>query len=85
VNRKSNRTSLNEEKTQLQTRLKIEGTIDKAVFEEFKHILAQEVEQAETEDRAEPTVSQILEMLLRKGIKTYKTEKRERKQRSEQT
>ena len=79
------RKSLNEEKTQLQTRLKIEGTIDKAVFEEFKHILTQEVQQAEIEDRAEPTVSQILEMLLRKGIKSYKTEKRERKQRVEQT
>jgi len=75
--------SLNEEKTQLQTRLKIEGTIDKAVFEEFKHILAQEVQGAELEDRAEPTVSQVLEMLLRKGIKAYKTEKRERKQRME--
>jgi len=76
---------LSEEKTQLQTRLKIEGTIDKAVFEEFKHILAQEVQQAEIEDKAEPTVSQVLEMLLRKGIKTYKTEKRDRKQRTEQT
>jgi len=76
---------MSEEKTQLQTRLKIEGTIDKAVFEEFKHILAQEVQQAEIEDKAEPTVSQVLEMLLRKGIKTYKTEKRERKQRTEQT
>jgi len=77
--------SLNEERTQLQTRLKIEGTIDRAVFEEFKNILAQEVQQAEIEDRAEPTVSQILEMLLRKGIKTYKTEKRERKQHTQQT
>jgi len=74
---------LDEEKTQLQTRLKIEGTVDKAVFEEFKHVLAQEVQQAEDEDRAEPTVSQILEMLLRKGIKVYKTEKRERKQHTE--
>jgi len=83
--KKRDSSSLNEERTQLQTRLKIEGTIDRAVFEDFKHILAQEVQQAEIEDRAEPTVSQILEMLLRKGIKTYKTEKRERKQHTQQT
>ena len=65
-----------EEKAQLRTRIKIEGTIDKAVFEEFKRIYASEMEKAEGEDRTEPSVSHVLEMLLRKGIKAYKTEKK---------
>lgn len=66
-----------EEKSQLRTRIKIEGTIDKAVFEEFKRILALEIEKAEAEDKVQPSVSHVLEMLLRKGIKTYKTEKKQ--------
>ena len=63
--------SIDEEKRQLQTRIKIEGTVDKKVFENFKHVLMLETEKAEAEDRAEPSVSHVLEMLLRKGIKTY--------------
>ena len=63
--------SVDEEKRQLQTRIKIEGTVDKKVFENFKHVLMLETEKAEAEDRAEPSVSHVLEMLLRKGIKTY--------------
>jgi hypothetical protein len=47
------------------------------VFEEFKRIYAVEIEGAEAEDKVQPTVSQLLlEMLLRKGIKTYKPEKK---------
>jgi hypothetical protein len=64
-----------EEKAQLRTRIKIEGTIDKTVFEEFKRILALEIEKAEAEDKVQPTVSHVLEMLLRKGIRAYKAEK----------
>jgi len=63
--------SIDEEKRQLQTRIKIEGTVDRKVFENFKHVLMLETEKAEAEDRAEPSVSHVLEMLLRKGIKTY--------------
>jgi len=65
-----------EEKSQLNTRIKIEGTIDKAVFEDFKEVLRLEMFDARQADRVEPSVSHVLEMLLRKGIKTYKTEKR---------
>jgi len=65
-----------EEKGQLNTRIKIEGTIDKAVLEEFKRIYELELERAETEDKVQPSVSHVLEMLLRKGIKTYKTERK---------
>jgi len=63
-----------EEKTQLRTRIKIEGTIDRKVFEDFKEILAHELLEAKEADRVEPSVSHVLEMLLRKGIKAYKTE-----------
>ena len=66
-----------EEKAQLRTRIKIEGTIDKSVFEEFKRIYGLEIEEAETEDRVQPSVSHVLEMLLRKGMKTYKTGKKQ--------
>ena len=65
-----------EEKAQLNTRIKIEGTIDKAVFEEFKRIYQLETQKAATEDKVQPSVSHVLEMLLRKGIKTYGTEKK---------
>ena len=68
--------SIDEEKRQLQTRIKIEGTVDKKVFENFKHVLMLETEKAEAEDRAEPSVSHVLEMLLRKGIKTYYNNKK---------
>jgi hypothetical protein len=60
-----------EEKSQLNTKLKVEGTIDKRVFDDFKEIMEIEVEKAQEEDRVEPNVSNILEMLLRKGIRAY--------------
>lgn len=34
------------------------------------------IEKAETKDKVQPSVSHVFEMLLRKGIKTYKTEKK---------
>ena len=64
-----------EEKAQLRTRIKIEGTIDKTIFEEFKRIYQLEIRKAEAEDKVQPSVSHVLEMLLRKGIKAYKAEK----------
>jgi len=65
-----------EEKSQLNTKIKVEGTVDKTVFEEFKKIYALEVKKAKEEDRAEPLVSHVLEMLLRKGIKKYNTDRK---------
>jgi len=65
-----------EEKAQLRTRIKIEGTMDKTVFEEFKKIYELEIQKAEAEDKVQLSISHILEMLSRKGIKTYKTEKK---------
>jgi hypothetical protein len=62
--------------SQLRTRVKIEGTKGKTVFEEFKRINALEIEKAETEDNLQPAISLVVEMPLRKVIKTYKTEKK---------
>jgi len=60
------------------TRIKIEGTVDKTVFDDFKEILRLELLKAKEADRAEPSASHVLEMLLRKGIKAYKAEVKER-------
>jgi len=65
-----------EEKSQLNTKLKLEGTIDKRVFDDFKEIMEVEMEKARAEDRVEPNVSNILEMLLRKGIKAYRAHRK---------
>jgi len=64
-----------EEKAQLHTKIKIEGTIDRQVFMSLKEIYETEKRQAETEDKPEPSFSQVLEMILRKGIKAYKSRK----------
>jgi len=64
-----------EEKEQLHTKIKIEGTIDRKVFETLKEIYETEKREAEAEDKSEPSFSQVLEMILRKGIKAYKVRK----------
>jgi hypothetical protein len=65
-----------EEKSQLNTKIKLEGTIDKRVFDDFKEIMEIELSKARAEDRVEPNVSNILEMLLRKGIRAYKAQRK---------
>jgi hypothetical protein len=58
------------------TRVKIEGTVSKSVLQELRHICELEAEKADLEDKVQPTVSHVLEMLLRKGIKAYKRERK---------
>jgi len=65
-----------EEKSQLNTKIKVEGTIDKRVFDDFKEIMQLELDKAREADRVEPNVSNVLEMLLRKGIKAYKAQRK---------
>jgi len=65
-----------EEKSQLNTKIKLEGTVDKMVFDDFKKIMQIELDKAREEDRVEPNVSNILEMLLRKGIRAYRAQRR---------
>jgi len=64
-----------EEKAQLHTKIKIEGTIDRQVFINLKEVYETEKREAEAEDKSEPSFSQVLEMILRKGIKVYKSRK----------
>ncbi len=64
-----------EEKAQLHTKIKVEGTIDRKVFETIKEIYEVEKKEAEAEDKPEPSFSQVLEMILRKGSKAYKNKK----------
>lgn len=65
---------VNEEEEQLFSRYRIEGTIDKKVIQEIREILATERKRAQERDRVPPSLSQVLEMLLRKGIKMWKSE-----------
>ena len=58
------------------TRVRVEGTVAKSVLEEFRRICELEVQRAEAEDKWEPNASRVLEMLLRKGIKAYKAERK---------
>lgn len=67
---------LDEEKSQLNTKIKLEGTVDKKVFDDFKDIMERELVKAQEEDRVEPNVSNILEMLLRKGIRAYRAQRK---------
>jgi len=64
-----------EEKAQLHTKIKVEGTIDRKIFEIIKEIYELEKREAEAEDKPEPSFSQVLEMILRKGSKAYKNKK----------
>ncbi len=64
-----------EEKAQLHTKIKVEGTIDRKVFETIKEIYELEKREAESEDKPEPSFSHVLEMILRKGSKAYKNKK----------
>jgi hypothetical protein len=48
------------------------------VFAEFKRIYALEIEKR-SRRQMQPTVSHVPEMLLRKGIKTHKTDKKDSK------
>lgn len=65
-----------EEESQLNTKIKLEGTVDKKVFDDFKDIMERELVKAQEEDRVEPNVSNILEMLLRKGIRAYRAQRK---------
>jgi hypothetical protein len=65
-----------EEKSQLNTKIKLEGTIDKRVFDDFKGIMQLELDKAREADRVEPNVSNVLEMLLRKGIRAYRAQRK---------
>ena len=55
------------------TKLRVEGVVEKDVYEDSKKVYEEECEKALKEDRGKPSRSEILEMLLRKGLKAYFT------------
>lgn len=57
------------------TRFELRGTVDRDLFGDFNKILEEEQNRAIGADRAKPDRSAVLEMLLRKGIKSYRSEK----------
>jgi hypothetical protein len=54
------------------TKVRVVATVDRKLCEEMEHIHIREIEHAKVEDRVEPDWSNTLEMLLRKGVKTYR-------------
>jgi hypothetical protein len=55
------------------TKVRVVATIDRKLCEEMQLIHMQETERAKTEDRTEPDWSNTIEMLLRKGVRGYRT------------
>ncbi len=47
--------------------------MDRKLCEEMERIHEQEIERAKSEDRTEPDWSNTLEMLMRKGTRSYKS------------
>jgi hypothetical protein len=54
------------------TKVRVVATVDRRLCEEMERIHLQEIERAKAEDRVEPDWSNTLEMLMRKGVKTYR-------------
>ena len=54
------------------TRVRVVATVEKKLCEEMELIHEQETKHARDEDRVEPDWSNTIEMLLRKGVKTFK-------------
>jgi len=54
------------------TRVRVVATVEKKLCEEMELIHEQEIRRAIDEDRVEPDRSNTIEMLLRKGVKTYR-------------
>ena len=55
------------------TKVRIVATVDRKLCEEMELIHDKEVQRAKDEDRAEPDWSNTIEMLLRKGVRAYKS------------
>ena len=55
------------------TKVRVVATVDRELCEEMERIHMLEIERAKSEDRVEPDWSNTIEMLLRKGVRGYKT------------
>lgn len=55
------------------TKVRVVATVEKKLCEGMAHIHNLEIERAKAEDRTEPDWSNTIEMLLRKGVRSYRT------------
>ena len=55
------------------TKIRVVATVDDKLVAEIKAIHEAEIMLAHEQDRAEPDWSNTIEMLLRKGVKAYKS------------
>jgi hypothetical protein len=63
----------NKEEAPPHTKIRVVATIDEKLVAELKSIHQKEIKIANNEDRVEPDWSNTIEMLLRKGVKAYKS------------
>ena len=64
---------MNEFEVPPRTKIRVVATVEKTLFEEIKRIHEEEVAMCKREDRNEPEWSNTLEMLLRKGVRSYRS------------
>jgi hypothetical protein len=62
-----------EDETPPNSKIRIVATVDDKLVAEIKFIHGKEIKFAEEQDRVEPDWSNTIEMLLRKGVKSYKS------------
>ena len=55
------------------SKIRVVATVEKTLCEEIERIHDEEVAMCKREDRNEPEWSNTLEMLLRKGVRSYRT------------
>ena len=57
----------------LDTKVRVVATVERKLCEEMGRIHLQEIERERAEDRTEPDWRKTLEMLMRKGVRSYRT------------
>ena len=62
------------------TKIRVVATVEKRIVDEMRLIHDEELRAAEIVDRVEPDWSNTVEMLLRKGVKAWKRERKEREE-----
>jgi hypothetical protein len=58
------------------TKVRVVATVERKLCEEMERIHMQEIERAKAEDRVEPDWSNTIEMLLRKGVRSYRSNRK---------
>ncbi len=58
------------------TKVRVEATIDASLYREIQKIIEKEQKMAQERDWPEVPISNVVEMILRKGVRAYNTEDR---------